>query len=166
MNPCMRSARLFYPTHRSVTPLLVYRAQVSSPMRSPLGDLGELVASRSGRALCLDSQLCGAFHSKELTQLVPWPPLPELLSSDLRTAVDDEACGRKHAVRSTTLHFRGAIGSTTESQTLRLRLTLLREVPGAVVTLVGSERLTPSAVRAPERARPAARIWRDEPRPS
>ena len=84
-----------------------------------IAELGSLVSKGAGHAACLDPKLCGAFRGgRSLT--LPWPPLPPLMTPSLRAAVDDEGCGRRRSERSILLFFRGAIGSSAESQVLAI----------------------------------------------
>lgn len=111
---------------------------VESAMRSPLGELGSTLASRGGHAACLDVKLCGAFKGDRVLAL-PWPPLAALQTAAVRASTDDEACARRRVERKIMLFFRGSLGSTADSQALRVRLLMLRQISGVVATLVGSE---------------------------
>ena len=132
---------------------------VASAMRNPLGELGELVSGRGGRAACLDSKLCGFFKAERMLPL-PWPPLPALQTRAVRALVNEEACGRRSAggggggagasARGVTIFYRGTLGRSKESQDLRVRLLMLKQISGSQVSLVspsegGSEKLLPTA---------------------
>jgi hypothetical protein len=122
---------------------------VASPLKNPLGELGQLVSSRGGHAACFDSKLCGFFVADRILP-VPWMVSSAALRSQaLRTQVDDEACGRRApGGRTVSLLFRGTIGATKYSQELRVRLLMLRQaLPDATVTVIGNEKLLPGTAQ-------------------
>lgn len=102
-----------------------------------------LVSSRGGRAACLDAKLCGFFRADRMLPL-PWPSALALQTVAVRARSEAAACGGRDS-RPVTIFFRGRLGSTKETQEVRVRIPLLRGVSGAQVAIVGSDRLLPSA---------------------
>ena len=130
---------------------------VAVATKNPLGELGQTVASRGGRAACLDTKWCGFFAAADKAFALPPVGAAGLLASAVRASVDEEACtGRRpptlpsYGTRSVRVYFRGGFGTSKEAQELRARLPLLRQISGGgssqvQVTMVGSDRLVPSA---------------------
>lgn len=114
-----------------------------------LGALGGLVARRGGHSVCFGQRWsCGsAFESKHHFVVMPPPAVGRLSSIGAaveRTGGAPEphgACGARQqlpsARRDVMLFYRGGLGHTTETQTLRIRLPLLRSIPGAQISIVG-----------------------------
>ena len=122
---------------------------VASTMRNPLGELGELIASRGGRAACLDAKLCGAFKADRMVPL-PHASSAVLQRAMVRAIVDDEACGVKRPSfpfgekRVASLFFRGGLGISKEGQEVRARIPLLRQLSGSMIGITGGEKMLPA----------------------
>ena len=123
---------------------------VESATRAPLGELGALVSGRGGFAACLDAKLCGFFKPERVLPL-PWPSLHLLQTAAVRSLVDSEACGVRrsanspYGARSTTLFFRGGLGTSKAAQDLRIRIPLLKSLSGAQIAIIGNDHVLPSS---------------------
>lgn len=107
-------------------------AGATSEDRTPLGELGAMLAKGGAIGLCTSRAYCSARFAKRAE--VPMLPLLSLMQPKLAPRLTAEACplgGGSGARRKTTLFFRGAHGTTEQAQATRARLWELRDLPGA-----------------------------------
>lgn len=88
--------------------------------RSLLAELGLLASARGVLAACLHPRLCSRFKPERVVS-IPWLPLPQLQRASTRASVDADACSPRARQRPAQLFFRGSLGASKESQTLRER---------------------------------------------
>jgi len=112
-------------------------AGATSEDRTPLGELGAVLSKGGAIGVCTSRTYCSARFSKRAE--VPMLPLLSLMNPSVHPKLTSEACPRGGPGvsaapvkrRSTLLFYRGAHGTSDQSQEVRARLWELRTMAGA-----------------------------------